>query len=55
MLDVRYIRENTERCKARLAMRGRSYDAEIDRILELEFYGNEDLERLTGALKLLNI
>jgi seryl-tRNA synthetase len=36
MLDVRYIRENTERCKARLAMRGRSYDAEIDRILELD-------------------
>ena len=36
MLDVRFIRENTAKCKERLAMRGKSYDAEIDQILALD-------------------
>ena len=36
MLDVKFIRENTEKCKTRLAMRGKSYDEEIDTILALD-------------------
>ncbi|MGN1029964.1 MAG: serine--tRNA ligase, partial [Butyricicoccaceae bacterium] len=36
MLDVRFIRENTEKVKTRLAMRGKSYDEEIDQILALD-------------------
>ena len=36
MLDVKFIRENTEKCKTRLAMRGKSYDEEIDTALALD-------------------
>ena len=36
MLDVKFIRENTEKVKTRLAMRGKSYDEEIDSILALD-------------------
>ena len=36
MLDVKYLRENTEKCKTRLAMRGKSYDEEIDAALALD-------------------
>lgn len=36
MLDVKFIRENTAKCKERLALRGKSYDAEIDQILALD-------------------
>ena len=36
MLDVKFIRENTELCKTRLAMRGKSYDEEIDAVLSLD-------------------
>lgn len=36
MLDVKFIRENVEKCKTRLAMRGKSYDAEIDAVLALD-------------------
>ena len=36
MLDVKFIRDNVELCKTRLAMRGKSYDAEIDSVLSLD-------------------
>ncbi len=36
MLDVKVIRENAEQVKTRLAMRGKSYDEEIDQILALD-------------------
>ena len=36
MLDVKFIRENTAKVKTRLAMRGKSYDEEIDQILALD-------------------
>lgn len=36
VLDVKFIRDNTEKVKTRLAMRGRSYDAEVDQILALD-------------------
>lgn len=36
MLDVKFIRENTEKVKTRLALRGKSYDAEVDEILALD-------------------
>lgn len=36
MLDVRYIKENTAWVKERLALKGKNYDAEIDRVLELD-------------------
>ena len=36
MLDVKFIKENQALCRQRLAARGRSYDGEIDRILELD-------------------
>ena len=36
MLDVKVIRENTEKVKTRLALRGKNYDAEIDEILALD-------------------
>ena len=36
MLDVKFIRENVEKCKTRLAMRGKSYDEEIDAVLALD-------------------
>ena len=36
MLDIKLIKENPEEYKARLATRQKSYDAEIDRLLELD-------------------
>lgn len=36
MLDVKFIRENVENCKTRLALRGKNYDEEIDAILSLD-------------------
>lgn len=36
MLDIRMVREETERVKTLLARRGKSYDAEIDRALALD-------------------
>lgn len=36
MLDVKFIQENIEKCKKRLALRGKSYDEEIDQILMLD-------------------
>ncbi len=36
MLDIKQIKENPEEYKARLATRQKSYDAEIDRLLELD-------------------
>lgn len=36
MLDVKFIRENTEKVKTRLALRGKSYDEEVDAILALD-------------------
>lgn len=36
MLDVKFIRENTEKVKTRLAMRGKNYDEEVDQILALD-------------------
>ena len=36
MLDIRFIKENTEKCKIRLAQRGKSYDGQIDRALALD-------------------
>ena len=41
MLDLKRIKENPEQAKARLATRQKNYDAEIDRLLEL------DVERRT--------
>lgn len=36
MLDIRMIREDTQHIKERLAARGKNYDADIDRALELD-------------------
>ena len=36
MLDIRYIKENPEEAKRRLATRGKDFSAEIDRLLELD-------------------
>ena len=36
MLDIRFIRENTEKVKERLAMRGTNYDAAIDEAISLD-------------------
>ena len=36
MLDIKRIKENPEYAKARLATRQKNYDAEIDRVLELD-------------------
>lgn len=36
MLNIKFIRENTEKCKERLALRGKRYDEEIDQILALD-------------------
>ncbi len=36
MLDIKFIRDNTEKVKTRLALRGKSYDAEVDEILALD-------------------
>ena len=36
MLDIKYIRENAETVKARLATRGTDYSASVDKALELD-------------------
>ena len=36
MLDIKYIKENPEEAKRRLATRGKDFSAEIDRLLELD-------------------
>ena len=36
MLDIKFIKENKEDVKARLATRGKDYSAEIDRLMELD-------------------
>lgn len=36
MLDIKYIKENAEEVKARLATRQKDYSAEIDRLLTLD-------------------
>ena len=36
MLDIRFIRENTEKVKQRLSMRGTNYDAAIDEVISLD-------------------
>ena len=36
MLDIKILRDQTEHAKIQLAKRGRSYDAEIDRAIELD-------------------
>ena len=36
MLDIRFIRENTEKVKNRLAMRGTNYDAAVDEAIALD-------------------
>ena len=36
MLDIRAIKENTAKYKERLALRGKNYDEEIDKVLELD-------------------
>jgi|GEM_PF-3790013 len=33
MLDIKFIRENPEKVKTRLAMRTKNYDNEIDRLI----------------------
>ncbi len=48
MLDVKMIRENTEKCKERLALRGKSYDAEIDQILALDDRRKEIIAEVEG-------
>ncbi|MGN1030332.1 MAG: serine--tRNA ligase, partial [Butyricicoccaceae bacterium] len=46
MLDVKVIRENTEKVKTRLAMRGKSYDEEIDTILALDQQRRDIIKRV---------
>ena len=36
MLDIKYIRENAEAVKVRLATRGTDYSASVDKALELD-------------------
>ena len=36
MLDIKFIRENTAKCKERLALRGTNYDEAIDQALALD-------------------
>ncbi len=48
MLDVKMIRENTEKCKKRLALRGKSYDIEIDQILALDDKRKEIIAKVEG-------
>lgn len=46
MLDVRVIRENTQKCKERLALRGTNYDAAIDEILQLDDKRREIIQKV---------
>ena len=54
-LKVDYYKELEQEIEAVLGRRVTIAPGKNKGVLELEFYGNEDLERLTGALKLLNI
>ena len=50
MLDIKVIKENPEKVKASLARRNKSYDAEIDKVLELDAARRELIGK-TEALK----
>lgn len=50
MLDIKVIKENPEKVKAALARRNKSYDAEIDKVLELDAARRELIGK-TEALK----
>lgn len=47
MLDVKFIRDNTEKCKQRLALRGKNYDEEIDKILSFD----DERRRIIGTVE----
>ena len=48
MLDIKFIRENTEKVKERLALRGKSYDEEVAEAIRLDDRRKEIILEVEG-------